>query len=219
MPESPAAVLFDFDGTLADTAPDLGGALNRMRKARHLAPLAIQTLRPFASGGARGLLQAGFGLSPADPEYGAMREEFLALYGERPCAQTVLFPEMAELLEGLERRRVAWGIVTNKPERFTVHIVSALGLGARAACVVSGDSTPHSKPHPAPLFEAARRLSLPPSQCWYVGDDLRDVQAARAAGMRAIAVEYGYLGTGNGGPHAWNADQVIARPLELLENF
>lgn len=213
------AVLFDFDGTLADTAPDLGGALNRMRVARTLAPLPIETLRPFASAGARGLLQVGFGIAPEHGDYVAMREEFLSFYGERPCVHTTLFAGIPELLEQIEARGLSWGIVTNKPARFTLPIVAALGLEGRSPCVVSGDSTPHSKPHPAPLLEAARRLGLPPDACWYVGDDLRDVQAASAAGMHSVAVEYGYLGTENGAPRAWNADLVIATPLELLASL
>ena len=213
------AVLFDFDGTLADTAPDLGGALNRMRIARSLAPLPIETLRPFASAGARGLLQAGFAMTPEHPDYPAMREEFLRSYGEEPCSETVLFAGIPELLEQIEKRALRWGIVTNKPERYTLPIVAALGLEGRTSCVVSGDSTPHAKPHPAPLFEAARRLGLPAEACWYVGLDLRDVQAAHAAGMRSAAVEYGYLGTENGGPRGWNAHLVIATPRELIAHL
>ncbi len=210
------AVLFDFDGTLADTAPDLGGALNRMRIVRSLAPLALGALRPFTSAGARGLLQAGFGVTPEHPEYAGMRDEFLSYYGEQSCEHTALFAEIPELLEAIEARGLPWGIVTNKPERFTRPIVAALGFEGRSACVIGGDTTAHAKPHPAPLLEAARLIRLPPQACWYVGDDLRDVQAARAAGMRSVAVEYGYLGTENGGPREWSADLVIASPLELL---
>lgn len=158
-------------------------------------------------------------MTPEHPDYAAMREEFLRRYGEQSCVETVLFDGIPELLERIEKRALRWGIVTNKPERFTLPIVAALGLEGRASCVVSGDTTPHAKPHPAPLFEAARRLALPPESCWYVGDDLRDVQAAHAAGMRSVAVEYGYLGTDNGSPRGWQADLVIATPGEFVPHL
>jgi phosphoglycolate phosphatase len=211
------AVLFDFDGTLADTAPDLAGAVNHMREKRGLAPLEAATVRPYASMGARGLLRIGFAMGPEHPGYEAMKEEFLARYAEAICEHTRLFPGMAQLLAGLERRAIAWGIVTNKATRFTERIVP--GLGVSPACVVCGDSTPHLKPHPAPLLLAAERLKLDPGDCLYVGDDLRDVQAARAAGMRSAAVEWGYHGTETDGPRAWNADLLLSHPQELLEHL
>jgi phosphoglycolate phosphatase len=211
------AVLFDFDGTFADTAPDLAAAVNRMRTDRGLAPLDARTVRPYASMGARGLLRIGFGITPEHPDYALLRDEFLALYAQALCVETRLFPGMAELLAELERRRIAWGIVTNKATRLTEGIVPQLGV--QPACVVCGDSTPHLKPHPAPLLFAAERLQLDPGECLYVGDDLRDVQAARAAGMRSAAVEYGYHGTDTDGPRAWNADLVISHPQELLEHL
>lgn len=221
MPERPTsdglcAVLFDLDGTLADTAPDLGGALNRLRAERGLPELPVAAVRPYASMGARGLLRAGFGLVPENPGYAELRDAFLEHYAERVCERTQLFPGMAELLAALEARGLAWGIVTNKAARFTGLIVAALGLAGRVSCVVSGDTTPHSKPHPEPLLHAAACLSLAPGRCCYVGDDLRDVQAAHAAGMRAVAVEYGYHGIDNGGPRSWGANAVIAQPLDLL---
>ena len=208
------ALLFDFDGTLADTAADLCAAVNALRAERGLAALPVAEARPYASSGARGLLRVAFGLTPDHPEYDAMRDAFLQHYADCLSAQTVLFPGIAELLEDLSARGIGWGIVTNKATRFTEQIVAALGLSP--GCVVCGDTTPHAKPHPAPLLHAAQVLSLAPSNCWYVGDDLRDVQAAQAAGMRAIAVAYGYHGVENGGPHSWNADAVIAHPLDLL---
>jgi N-acetyl-D-muramate 6-phosphate phosphatase len=210
------AVLFDLDGTLADTAPDLGAALNRLRAERGLAGLPIAAVRPYASMGARGLLLAGFGLTPEDSGYAELRDAFLERYDEALCVRTQLFPGMGELLAALDARGLAWGIVTNKAARFTDRVVEALGLAGRVGCVVSGDTTPHQKPHPGPLLHAAARLGLSPERCCYVGDDLRDVQAARAAGMHSVAVEYGYHGVGNGGPRSWSADAVIARPLELL---
>ena len=211
------AVLFDFDGTLADTAADLAAAVNRMREGRGLAPLPPAAVRPYASMGARGLLRIGFDVTPEHEKYAAMREEFLDLYAERLCVETRLFPGMAELLAGLKERRLSWGIVTNKSRRFTERLVPLLGI--RPDCVVCGDSTPHLKPHPASLLLAATQLDLAPADCVYVGDDLRDVQAARAAGMRCVAVEYGYHGADGPGPKAWNADAVISHPVEILEHL
>jgi phosphoglycolate phosphatase len=211
------AVLFDFDGTFADTAPDLAGAVNAMRAQRGLQALAAETVRPYASMGARGLLRIGFGMTPDHPDYIAMRDEFLERYARALCIHTRLFPGMAELLAELEARTIAWGIVTNKATRFTARLVQELRVAP--ACVVCGDSTPHLKPHPAPLLLAAEQLELAPAQCMYVGDDLRDIQAARAAGMRCIAVEYGYHGTETPGPTSWNADAVISHPSELLEHL
>lgn len=208
------AVLFDFDGTLADTAADLGAAANRLRAARGLPALSIGEVRPYASSGARGLLRVGLGLVPGDDAYEDMRNAFLTHYDAHLCVDTRLFPGIAELIGQLRTRGLAWGIVTNKAARFTAPLVSALGIVP--GCVVCGDTTPHSKPHPAPLLHAASALGLAPGQCCYVGDDLRDVEAARAAGMRAIAVEYGYHGVDNDGPRSWGADAVIAHPLDLL---
>jgi phosphoglycolate phosphatase len=213
------AVLFDFDGTLADTAADLGAALNRLRADYGLPALAQESVRPHASSGARGLLRIGFDLVPGDARYDAMRAAFLDHYDAHVCVETRLFPGIADLLGELQARGLSWGIVTNKSQRFTYRIAAALGLQERAACIVCGDTTPHLKPHPAPLLHAARELRIAPGECWYVGDDLRDVQAARAAGMRSVAVEYGYGGLDNGAPPAWNADAVIARPSELVEKL
>jgi phosphoglycolate phosphatase len=195
------AVLFDLDGTLADTAPDLGAAVNRLRTDQGLAPLPIEKLRPFASAGARGLVRAGFGVNPGDAEYEALRTAFLERYTERTCVETRLFPGVGELLRALSPRGVAWGIVTNKALHFTERIVAALSLSP--ACVVGGDSTPHLKPHPASLLLAADQLD-------------RDIPAARAAGMRPVAVEWGYHHPDNSGPGTWQADAVIGRPTELL---
>ena len=214
---STRAVLFDFDGTFADTAPDLAAAVNAMRTARGLPPLAASVVRPFASMGARGLLRIGFDLSPEHPHYIAMRDEFLDLYAQALCVHTRLFAGMAELLVELVARDIAWGIVTNKSSRFTTRLVDELRVSP--GCVICGDTTPHLKPHPAPLLAAAEQLKLPAADCVYVGDDLRDIQAARAAGMRCIAVQYGYHGTDNPGPASWNADAIISHPAELLEHL
>ena len=208
------AVLFDLDGTLADTAPDLGAALNALRAENGLNPLPVEAVQPYASMGARGLLRVGFGLSPEDPGYLPMRNAFLDHYERDVCRGTRLFPGMDGVLRELVRRQIAWGIVTNKSSRFTPRIVAALKLAP--ACIVCGDSTPHLKPHPAPLQLAAEQLKLAPGKCLYVGDDLRDIQAGRAAGMRVVAVEWGYHSPDNAPPRGWNADAVIARPVELL---
>jgi N-acetyl-D-muramate 6-phosphate phosphatase len=208
------AVLFDLDGTLADTAPDLAAAVNRIRVEQDMAPLPIERLRPFASAGARGLVFAGLGAKPGDAEYDGLRESFLEYYDERTCVETRLFPGIAELLRALGERGIAWGLVTNKALRFTERIVAGLNLSP--ACVVGGDSTPHLKPHPASLLLAAQQIGVPPAHCCYLGDDLRDMQAARAAGMRPIAVEWGYHHPDAGAPGSWPADAVIGHPEELL---
>jgi len=193
-------VLFDFDGTLADTAPDLAAAVNRLRAERGMERLPSEAVRPYASMGARGLLRIGFGLAPGDADYPSLRDAFLERYAECVCVDTRLFPGMRELLHELERRDIAWGIVTNKAARFTDRIVESLRL--RPDCVVCGDSTPHLKPHPAGLLLAAEKLKRPPQNCFYLGDDLRDIQAARASGMRAVAVTWGYHSPDNQGPRA-----------------
>ncbi len=206
------AVLFDFDGTLADTAADLSRALNRLREARGLADLPLKELRPHASAGARGLIGAGLGILPEHPEFKALRDAFLRHYEAEICVDTRLFSGMEELLTNIETRGLRWGIVTNKSTRLTRLLVRMLGLEARAACVVCGDTTPHLKPHPASLLHAAKELALAPQECIYLGDDLRDVQAARAAGMRSVAVNWGY----GEGLAAWRADAIIQNPMELL---
>jgi phosphoglycolate phosphatase len=208
------ALLFDLDGTFADTAPDLGNALNRQRARRGLPPLSLATIRPHASAGARGLLALGFGLAPGAPEYDAMREELLSLYEQSLCEDTRLFAGIEALLASLDARGVPWGIVTNKPARFTLPLLEALRMADRTPCVVSGDTCAQAKPHPAPLLHGAALLGTAPARCAYVGDDERDMLASRAAGMFAVIASYGYLG---GRPHAeWDADAAIASPGELL---
>jgi len=209
------AVLFDLDGTLADTAGDLGYALNLQRSSRGLQAIPLDLVRPYASAGARGLLRLGFGLEPDRPEYEAMRSEFLDLYEQNLSRSTVLFPGMADALAELELRGVRWGIVTNKPQRFTLPLIEALGLSARSACTVCADMVSAPKPHPAALIEAAVRLKVPPADCLYVGDDERDVIAARAAGMDSIIALYGYIGDGKP-PRDWGACAVIETPIDLV---
>lgn len=210
-----SAVLFDLDGTLADTAPDLGFALNCQRQARGMPELAIESVRAHASSGARGLLKAGFNLEPGDAAYEAMRLEFLDIYEENIARGSELFPGMASVLEQIEERGLPWGIVTNKAERFTFPLLRALGLDTRPAVVVCGDTTPHAKPRPEPLLAASEKLGLEPAHCLYVGDDERDVQAGRAAGMNVFVARYGYLGKGRP-PESWGAQGFIDSPMDLL---
>jgi 2-phosphoglycolate phosphatase len=208
------AVLFDLDGTLADTAPDLAAAVNKMRHERGLEMVPLENLRPLASAGARGLIGGAFGIGPEHPEFAAMREEFLVNYEADLCIETTLFQGIDAVLDELDARGVRWGIVTNKVARLTDPLVALLGLDLRAGCVVSGDTTPHSKPHPAPLLHAARMLDLSPERIVYVGDDLRDVQAGFAAGMVTVAAAYGYCGN-DIPPTRWHAQHVVQSPAEL----
>lgn len=208
------AVLFDLDGTFADTAPDLAAAINAMRRARGLPDLPVSATRPVTSHGARGLLNVGFGVGPGHADYRAMREEFLVLYEQDICRETQLFPGTAELLEALERRGLRWGIVTNKAERLARLLLARLDMSARAACIIGGDTTPHVKPHPAPLLAACNAIDTPARECLYVGDDLRDIEAAHAAGMKAAAVRWGYLNGSD--PAEWKADWLLDQPRDLL---
>ena len=209
------AVLFDFDGTVADTAPDLGHALNRQRIDRNLQPLPIEQIRTQASAGTRGLLGLGFNIKPGDDGFEHMRDEFLDFYTQRLCHDTCLFPGMAELLNQLNKRNLPWGIVTNKPARFTHPLIQQLGLQQHVACVVCGDETAHTKPHPEPLLVASQNIAIAPSECIYLGDDLRDVEASLAAGMLPIIAGYGYLGNDQP-PETWGAKYIINHPQDLL---
>jgi len=215
MHEPVAAVLFDLDGTLADTALDLGFALNQQRQRHGLAPLAHEKIRPQASHGARGLLKLGFDVTPEMPNFADLRTEFLELYSKHICDHTVLFPGTADLLHELETRGLRWGVVTNKPARFTLPLLQALKLEQRAACIISGDSAANAKPHPEPLLTAAAQVRVAPSACLYVGDAERDVEAAVAAGMRALIANYGYLDTCDR-PETWGAQGRIDAPQEIL---
>ncbi len=215
MTRSVELVLFDLDGTLADTAPDLAAAANRMRNERGLAALPLERLRPVASHGARGLLQVALGRKPDDPDYEALRVEFLACYEAALCVHSKLFDGMEATLSALEAAGIAWGIVTNKVARFTVPLVAQLGLADRAVCVVSGDTTAHPKPDPAPIRHAIAIAGARSNATFYVGDDLRDIQAGRAAAVTTVAAAYGYLGN-ELDIRAWNSDYLIDQPPALL---
>ncbi|WP_298236134.1 phosphoglycolate phosphatase [uncultured Azohydromonas sp.] len=216
MTASIRCVLFDLDGTLIDSAPDLAGAANAMRVARGLPEVPYDRLRPMVGAGARGMVGAAFGTAPGDADFEALRDEFLQRYADGLLQRTAVFEAMVPVLQALERAALCWGIVTNKHERFTLPVVQGLGLQERAAALICGDTTAHAKPHPEPLLEAARRVGVAPQACVYVGDDLRDVQAGRAAGMATLAAAWGYLGERE--PiHEWGADAVIENPPGLLK--
>lgn len=208
------AVLFDLDGTLADTAPDMARTVNEMRIRRSLAPVPLAKVRPHVSKGARGMLLGAFEITSEHPDFAAMREEFLTLYADNLDVDTVLFPEMADLLESLEAEGRPWGVVTNKFERFAMPVMRGLGLETRARVIVGGDTCARSKPHPDPLLHAAAQLGIAPMRTLYIGDDERDIQAARAAGMPSLVAGYGYLGDG---PPAilWGADAIVSSPGEI----
>ncbi len=210
------AVLFDLDGTLIDTAPDLGYSLNEMRRRRALESLSGDAIRAQASHGSRGLIEIGFGIRPEDREYEALRREFLEIYAQTLTASSILFPGMNGVLEALERQGIAWGVVTNKPARFTEPLLDHLGLMARAACVVSGDTCAQPKPHPEPMWHACRTVQVEPERCLYVGDARRDVEAAIAAGMPSLVALYGYLAATDQ-PRSWGAGGYIERPDDLLD--
>ncbi|MBA3772069.1 MAG: HAD-IA family hydrolase [Ramlibacter sp.] len=209
------AVLFDLDGTLIDSAPDLGMAADRMRTYRGLPSLPLERYRPMAGAGARGMLGVAFGITPEHPDYESLREEFFQNYENCMTQRTFAFEGIAELISQLLGRGLSWGVVTNKSMRFTQPLTQRMSLFATASTVVGGDSTPHAKPHPAPLLEAARQLRVEPIQCVYVGDDQRDVAAGLAAGMGTVAATYGYLG-GSADTMEWGAHAQIHSPLELL---
>ena len=210
------AVLFDLDGTLIDSAPDLAGTANDMRATRGLPALPFEQFRPMVGSGARGMIGVALGITPADDGFIALRDEFFDRYEVRMTQHTRTFDAVPAMLDAIEALGLRWGIVTNKAQRFTNPLVAALGLDVRAGAVVSGDTTPHSKPHPAPLLEAARQMGVAAHDCVYVGDDLRDVQAGHAAGMATVAAGWGYLGVGEP-VGAWGAQHVVHSPDELLK--
>ena len=209
-----SSVLFDLDGTFADTAPDLGAALNHLRADLGLAPVPLEQLRPHTSSGVRGMLGAGLDMRPHDARYAEFYARYLHFYSEALCVHTTLFPGIEELVSQLEANGVPWGIITNKTQRFTLPLLEQLGYAKRADCIVSGDSSPRTKPAPHPMHLACRLIDRLPADCLYVGDDLRDIQAGRAVGMPTIAVRYGYLGSSE--PiEAWGADHLVEHAADI----
>ena len=212
--ENIQAVLFDLDGTLIDSAPDLGAAVDQMRVDRGMPSLPLVHYRPMAGAGARGMIGLAFGFTPEHPEYDAMKEEFFRNYEACMTQRTFAFEGVVQMIDALVVAQLPWGVVTNKSKRFAEPLTQAMPLFKTAAVVISGDTTPYAKPHPEPLFEAARRLGIAPSACVYVGDDERDIVAGLAAGMKTVAATYGYLGT-QSDVQKWQAHAHIQSPREL----
>ena len=210
------AVLFDLDGTLIDSAPDLGAAADQMRTKRGLPSLPLESYRPMAGAGARGMLGIAFGMTPEHPDFMAYREEFFVNYENAMTERTVIFDGVPDMIAAIVQAGLPWGVVTNKSSRFTNPLTAAMPLFATAGAIVSGDTTPHAKPHPEPLFEAARRLGVDPARCVFVGDDERDIVAGLAAGMGTVAATYGYLGQQTD-VSRWNAHLHIDAPPTLLK--
>ncbi|MDR2877519.1 MAG: HAD-IA family hydrolase [Chromatiales bacterium] len=216
MPVSPLrCLLLDLDGTLVDTAPDMAHALNLLRGEHELPPLAYEIIRPHASHGVRMLIRLGFGLLEEDPRFASLRTRFLELYREHLVDASCLFPGMDELLSTIEARDIPWGVVTNKPAWLTEPLLEGLDLTQRAACIVSGDTTPKPKPHPGSLLHAARTVGVPAKACLYVGDASRDIEAGRNAGMRTLVATFGYLRETDQ-PEEWQADGFVDHPREIL---
>lgn len=209
-------VLFDLDGTLVDTAPDLGYALNTLLEQEGHEPLDHARIRPVASHGSAGLLKLGFGIEKEDPIYPALQQRFLSLYAENIARESALFIGMQQVLDGLTTNKIRWGVVTNKPSFLTMPLMDALQLTEAAACIVSADTTPFSKPHPAPMLHACELLNVKPADCIYIGDAERDIQAAHNAHMRSAVALYGYLSETDA-PETWQADCMVNHPYEILQ--
>jgi 2-phosphoglycolate phosphatase len=207
-------VLFDLDGTLIDTAPDLGGALNQLRVEEGHAPMPLEALRPYCSQGARGLIGVGFGIDAEDPRFPPLRDRFLALYSACLDQESKAFDGIDDMLSSFEQRGIAWGVVTNKPRRYAEPLMAALGYAPRMACLVAGDDTVNPKPAPDPLLAAGRATGIPAEASLYVGDDRRDITSARAAGMPVLGAGWGYIAADDD-IHDWGADAVMDRPEQV----
>jgi phosphoglycolate phosphatase len=210
------AVLLDLDGTLADTAPDLTAVLTKLLAQRGRAPLPFAIARNEVSNGALGMLRAAFPDSLSDADLEKLRQEFLQIYIDQVCINSIIFRGLEYVLNILDEYNLPWGIVTNKPHAMTEPLLESLGIAGRPSCVVSGDRLPQRKPHPAPLQLAAREIGRPAHRCVYVGDAPRDIDAGRAAGMATIAAAYGYIRPSED-PYSWGADRVIHRPGQLID--
>lgn len=211
-----SAILFDLDGTLVDTAPDLAFALNSLLQEQGKPTLPYETIRPIASNGAGGLIDLGFGISEDNDLLSALIDRLLVIYQDNIARESKLFEGMQDVLNALEQANITWGIITNKPAFLTDHLIEALQLTHRAACVVSGDTTAFSKPHPAPMLHACDLINIAPEQCLYIGDAARDIEAGKNANMRTVAALYGYLGDADN-PNDWQADAAIDQPSDILK--
>lgn len=209
------AVLFDLDGTLVDSAPDLGYAADQLRTQRGMPSLPLEAYRPWVGSGARGMLHVALDIGPDHPDFDTLREEFFVNYSQCLTRHTRAFVQVPELVQALVQGGLKWAVVTNKSERFALPLTAQMPVFASASTVVGGDTTPHPKPHPAPLLEAARRIGVDPGQCIYVGDDERDVVAGKAAGMHTVVALYGYLGF-EVDAYSWGGDAYIQQPIDLL---
>ncbi|MBK1722723.1 HAD family hydrolase [Thiocystis violacea] len=214
-PARDGAVLFDLDGTFADTAPDMVAALTKMLNARDRDGLPFEQVRPFCSYGARGILKVGFDLEPQDAAFEPLRTEYLAIYAAALVEQTVPFPGIPDLVDALEARGVPWGIVTNKATDLTLPLMEQIGFLDRAACIVCGDTAARPKPHPDPMFHACELIAVEPARCWYLGDAERDIRAGLAAGMGTLAALFGYLGPDDDAS-TWGAHGMVDHPLDVL---
>lgn len=210
------AVLFDLDGTLVDTAPDMAAALNLLRLEEGLPALPYAQIRPIVSHGGAGLIKLAFDLAPGDHDFDRLRQRFLDAYEADLANDTNLFAGCSNVLAELEKQDITWGIITNKPGWLTDPLVSQLGLDKRAACVVSSDTTAHAKPHPAPMLYACDKIGIPPEQCIYLGDAERDIEAGNVVNMHTVAVNWGYL-SADDQPELWDANTIIDEPAEILE--
>lgn len=208
-------VLFDLDGTLADTAPDLAYALNQVRQEQGLEAMPFETIRPHVSHGGIALTRLGFGLEPEHPDFPPLRERLLAIYRDNLARETRLFPGMEELLLHIEQQDMNWGVVTNKPGWLTEPLLEALGLSQRAACIVSGDTCTNRKPHPEPILYGCHQAGSEADQCVYVGDAQRDIEAGRRAGLKTLVALFGYIGNDDD-PRSWQADALLQTPAEII---
>jgi phosphoglycolate phosphatase len=209
-------VLFDLDGTLADTAPDMALALNRVLEMRQREALPLEAIRPYVSHGGQALIELGFGVCPEDAAFPELRRDFLDSYRLHLSTHTQLFPQVDEMLGALEAQGIPWGIVTNKPGWLTDPLMQRLGMDRRAACIISGDTTAHAKPHPEPIVHACRLMQRAPQDCWYIGDAERDIEAGRAAGARTLVALFGYFRPADQ-PSVWGADGMIESPMQVLD--
>lgn len=209
-------VLFDLDGTLVDTAPDLGHALNILLNQQGKPALSDAVIRPYASHGSRGLIGLGFGITPAHPQFLALRDAYLNIYDTVFARSPVLLDGISDLLQAIEAKQLKWGIVTNKPRRFTQPLIKSMRLDQRAACVISGDDAPQPKPSPATLLMACEQMRVEPASCVYIGDAERDIQAGKAAGMQTAVALFGYIDVQDR-PQDWGADVMLQKPLDLLD--